>query len=136
LHSDNEQLQKKRILVVDDDNVTRRILTRALERSGYMTSSASNASEGEEIVNELGSRNFSCAVVDYRMPGKDGIEFLTWLKEQDETLSAIMLTAEGDKKLVAKILQEGAVDYLDKPVEIPEFRESIANALSVSREKR
>ncbi|MCD8533587.1 MAG: response regulator [Verrucomicrobia bacterium] len=136
MQNDTEQLQQSRILIVDDDNITRRILTRALERSGYATSSAANADEGEEIVREFGTRNFSCAVVDYRMPGRNGIEFLTWLKSQDETLSAIMLTAEGDKQLVAKILREGAVDYLDKPVEIPDFKKSVVNAMTVTREKR
>lgn len=130
------QQERKRVLVVDDDLVTRRLLSRALERIGYDISTAANADEGEQIVSELGSRNFACAVVDYRMPGRNGIEFLTWLREQDETLSAIMLTAEGDKRLVAKILREGAVDYLDKPVEIVEFKNSVANADSTTSERR
>lgn len=136
MQNETEQLQQKRVLIVDDDNITRKILTKALERSGYLTCSAANADEGEVLVTKYGPRNFACAVVDYRMPGRNGIEFLTWLRSQDETLSAIMLTAEGDKQLVAKILREGAVDYLDKPVEIPDFKQSVANALTVTRERR
>lgn len=131
-----EQSKDRKVLVVDDDKVTRRLLAGALEKYGYAVAVAANADEASKIIQEKESRNFICAVVDYRMPGKDGLEFLTWLRKQDETLSAIMLTAEGDKSLVASILREGAVDFLEKPVELNTFRESVSNGETITLEKR
>jgi len=136
LEQNLEQSKDRKVLVVDDDKVTRRLLAGALEKYGYAVAVAANADEASKIIQEKESRNFVCAVVDYRMPGKDGLEFLTWLRKQDETLSAIMLTAEGDKSLVASILREGAVDFLEKPVELNTFRESVSNGETITLEKR
>ena len=125
-----------RALVVDDDKVTLRLLTSSLLKQGYEVVPATNVCEAIEILETEGARTFDCALVDYRMPGRTGTELLAWLKSFDPTLASMMLTAEGDKALVAQILREGAVDYLDKPFRIAEVRESVRKAVEISRQRR
>ena len=125
-----------RILVVDDERVTQRLLKASMVKRDYEVETAANVMEAIAILEREGRRTFDCALVDYRMPGQTGIDLLVWLKSFDPTLASMMLTAEGDKLLVAKILREGAVDYLDKPVNLRELGESVTKAVAISRERR
>jgi len=126
----------KRVLVVDDDTVCRAMLARGLSKLGYETASAGSAQQAREMLQSRDGRQTDCVISDYRMPDENGVELLRWLKSFDSSISTIMLTSEGDKQSIAQMLREGAVDYLDKPIEFDDLRQSVENAIARTRKRR
>ena len=77
-----------------------------------------------------------CVVTDYRMPGETGLELLIWLKQQDHSLSVIMITASTERDFVAETLRGGASDFLDKPITEPALLQSVKRAIELTLRDR
>jgi CheY-like chemotaxis protein/anti-sigma regulatory factor (Ser/Thr protein kinase) len=122
-----------RVLVVDDDPVSRFYFQKALEQSGCQITTAENGPHAQQV---FPGGLFDCALIDYRMPGMNGIELLDWLYRNDPDLAAIMVTAEGEKELVQEALNGGACGFLNKPVSLPDLLREVDRALERSRERR
>ena len=104
-----------RVLIVDDDPITRKILGHYLEASGYETLYASNGLEALEII---AGHDLNLILTDLNMPYMDGLELTRQLKE-DETLRQIpvlMITTESDNGIKDLAMQIGVNGYLTKPV--------------------
>ena len=106
-----------RVLVVDDDDVFRERLERALRSRGFRTASASNSVRALELVNES---PFSAAIIDLRMPGGSGLELLRRLREFAPEVKALLLTGYGSIATALEAVRLGAVHYLTKPVDVDE----------------
>lgn len=119
---------KPTILVIDDEVRYRQLYAETLRRAGYEVSTAGSAEEAEELV--LGSPP-AMIVSDVRMPGMDGIEFLKRIAGQHPRLPCLLITAYADIRDAVKALKLGAVDYLEKPVDLDELVAAVCDALQM-----
>ncbi len=106
------------ILVVDDEQFNRDMLSRRLKREGYDAFTASGGREAITMVKALG--RIDMILLDIMMPEMDGFETLKELRNEysDQELPIIMLTAMGDSDSIVKALNMGASDYVTKPVNL------------------
>lgn len=104
-----------KILIVDDDKTTRKLLSLYLKGSGFEVVTAEN---GLNALEKLGSDTFQLVLTDLNMPYMDGIEFLKAMKSNPGTSSipALMLTTETDEEERQRAIDAGADGYLSKPV--------------------
>lgn len=102
------------VLVVDDDEANRDLLARQLQRLGYLVICTAS---GAEALTELRSRRFEVALVDFMMPGMDGLEVLEHMKGDPVTydVPVIMISALDEISGVTHCIERGAEDYLFKP---------------------
>ncbi|HET8725436.1 MAG TPA: response regulator [Anaeromyxobacteraceae bacterium] len=105
------------LLLVDDDEVYRERLARALRDRGYEVSTASG---GEEAIALARREAPELAVVDLRMPGASGIEVLEALRAVDPATRVLMLTGYGSIATAVEATRKGAVGYLSKPADADE----------------
>ncbi len=101
------------LLVVDDDERIRTLLTKFLARNGFMVSAARDAAHARRLIEGL---VFDLLIVDVMMPGEDGLELTRALRENVET-PVLLLTARGEAEDRIHGLEAGADDYLPKPFE-------------------
>jgi two-component system phosphate regulon response regulator OmpR len=101
------------ILVVDDDERIRTLLTRYLARSGFYVSAARDAAHARRL---LAGLQFDLLIVDVMMPGEDGFSFTASLRPEIDT-PVLLLTARGGAEDRIRGLEIGADDYLPKPFE-------------------
>jgi anti-anti-sigma factor len=126
----------QRVLVVEDDLTSREFLRCALERNGWVVAAADGVLAAQHELLASGFEAFDCVVTDYEMPEMTGLDLLAWLKEWDACLATIMLTSVGEKQLVAESLRGGAVDFLEKPVDIEKLLEAILSASARTKRER
>jgi len=107
---------EKKILVVDDEHDILNMLTGYLEEEGFDVNTASN---GREAIKSFQSDPVPVVVTDMRMPGMDGLAVMRRVKELDEDVEVIILTAYAalDNVIEAFQYNQGAFDYLTKPLE-------------------
>lgn len=106
------------ILVVDDENSQRLILTGYLKQKGYGVLEAASAEEGIEAVKK---NVIDIILTDYKMPGKSGLDLLREAKQINPETSVVVITAFGTIEDAVKAMKEGAYDYLTKPVDLDEL---------------
>ena len=102
------------ILVVDDDRRLRELLRRYLTESGFRVSTASDAAKARA---QIGALQFDLIVLDVMMPGENGLELTTSLRQADNPVPILLLTAMGEAEDRIAGLETGADDYLPKPFE-------------------
>lgn len=115
-----------KILVIDDDESIRKTLTNYLKKLNFNVYSASNGSEGIEIAQK---EIPDLVITDIKMPKADGFEVLKKVKEIDSHIHVIMITAFDDMSSTVKAMQQGAYDYIEKPLEIDKLKITISRAL-------
>jgi len=118
------------ILVVDDDERIRSLLSRFLKEQGFAVSAAADASQARAHLQNL---CFDVIVLDIMMPDESGLEFTSWLRLEDKKVSSVpilLLSAKGELDDRIKGLDLGADDYLPKPFEP---RELVARLKSLLR---
>jgi DNA-binding NtrC family response regulator len=120
----------KRVLIVDDDRRTRRVLQILLERLG-LESSAHEAAE--PALRALEEESAALVLTDLRMPGTDGIEFMRRLRRLDERVPVIVLTAYGTVESAVEAMKLGAVDFIAKPFDVDALELLIRRSLEMSR---
>jgi DNA-binding NtrC family response regulator len=116
---------KLTILVVDDDDVTRKLLKEVLEKEGYATQLADS---GEQAVRQLQRGAFPIVVSDIRMVELDGMAVLREAKKQDPSCAVILMTGFGSMEGAIEAIQEGAFDYVSKPFKIDDLKGVVARA--------
>jgi two-component system phosphate regulon response regulator OmpR len=102
------------VLVVDDDERLRALLTRYLGDNGFVVSAAAGAEEARAHLEAL---TFDLLVLDVMMPGEDGVSLTRSLRAAGNGVPILMLTAVGDPEARIRGLESGADDYLAKPFE-------------------
>ena len=125
----------KKILVIDDDDLVRNVMTKILEREGFELSGASNGKEGVEIFR---NNPTDLVITDLIMPEQDGIETIIELKKACQDIKIIAISGGGqvgpgkvgttDYLSIAK--QYGAADVLNKPVERDILVETVKKVLA------
>jgi response regulator RpfG family c-di-GMP phosphodiesterase len=119
-----------RILIVDDDDSVRDVISVLLKEEGYQCAVASSA----EMALEMAAQEATPLVIsDMKMPGKDGVWLLERLREYHPDTSVIMLTGFGDTEAAVDCLRRGATDYLLKPPRLTDLVRAIERALGKRR---
>lgn len=103
-----------RILCVDDDQIFRTRLVRALTQRGHEVYAAQNAEEGMILAKRHAPER---AIVDMRMPGMGGLDLIDELARIDPDIEIIVLTGYGSIATAVEAVRRGARDYLTKPVD-------------------
>lgn len=115
-----------RILIIDDDDSTRESLSSYLSEQGYETFTADCGIRG---VDECKSKNPDLIISDINMPDINGLEVLKRVKEFDELIQVLIITAYDDMESTITAMQLGAYDYIEKPVDIVKLGIIIKRAL-------
>ena len=101
------------VFVVDDDPSVRRALARVLRCEGYTVETF--ASADELLSRDAGGPAPSCVVLDFCMPGVDGLELQARLSQGDAAPAIVFLSGFGDVPIATGAMKAGAVDFLEKP---------------------
>ncbi len=120
-----------RCLVVDDDPLVRRTLARVLQGQGMAPIEAGSALEALERMERDGP--FPLVVTDIYMPEMDGMALLREIRRRWPDTGVLMITGVAEVSTAVESLQQGALDYLAKPVQLDEVRARIHNALERHR---
>lgn len=112
-------MKRGRVLVVDDDPLVRRILSKTLEK---LECEVSSVSTGEEALEAIDRSFFDLVFLDLRLPGKSGIEVLKELKHKSPGLAVVVITAYGSIEAARQALKLGASDFLEKPFDPEQLR--------------
>ena len=104
--------RKSRVLVADDEEEIRKILSSILEKEGF---EVITASDGEQAMQKICSDTPDAVLLDVRMPGLNGMEVLKKIKAIEENLPVVLVTAYADTHQTVEAMKEGAYDYLAKP---------------------
>ncbi len=109
---------KGHLLVVDDEEINRDLLSRRLERKGYLVTTAV---DGREALEKIETSHFDMVLLDIMLPIIDGIAVLEKIRESfaPSELPVIMVSAKDDSEGIVEALQLGANDYVTKPVDFP-----------------
>ena len=120
----------KRLLVIDDEPGHRLMVRAVMEAAGWRVFEAGSAEEGLAY---LEGDDADVVLLDMRMPGMDGREALTRLREIDSTLPVVMLTAFASVETAVEAMKRGAYDFLTKPADNDELADVLEKALEYGR---
>ena len=118
------------VLVVDDDPTTYRLLQEILAQEGYQVETAGG---GREAVDKAGTILFDVVLLDVRIPDLNGVEVLRELKHLSPETVVIMMTAFGSIETAIETIQEGAYDYISKPLKLNDVKLTVRRALDHKR---
>jgi DNA-binding NtrC family response regulator len=118
---------KNRILVVDDEDALRTVLSSELEGEGYIVQMAG---DGDEAINILEKNSFDLILLDIKMPTVDGFEVLKYVKQHAPSTKVIMLTGFADLKNAIESKKLGAEDFVSKPYDLVDLLTTVERVLS------
>lgn len=114
------------ILVVDDEESVRHLLSRMLLRGGYECTLAADAAEARKFIKD---RNFELILCDVAMPGESGIDFIRYVAAEYPDTATIMVTAVDDPEIAETALEAGIYGYMIKPFNANEVIINVRNSL-------
>ncbi len=113
-------MEKKAILVVDDEKNIRLTISQSLD---YLKIPVETAANGEEALEKLSSGKFGMMFLDLKMPDIDGMEVLRRVRQNLPDIKVIIITAHGSISLAVEAMKIGAIDFIQKPFGIKKIRE-------------
>ncbi len=117
---------KPRVLVVDDEEPVRALLSEYLESRGFETAQAADA---EQALEALSRRQFDLVLSDIQMPGRNGIALLAEIRRKHPETAVLMLTGCEDVSTAVDAMKTGASDYVLKPFSLTRVEECVREAL-------
>ncbi len=126
-------VQNARILVVDDDPSLRLTMEEILTRDGHAVTTVDSGQAALELIT---TQTFDLALVDLKLGDMEGTDVLAALQQQSPDTVPIMLTGHASLETAVEALRHGAHDYLFKPYQVLELRESIRRGLLKHRQQR
>ena len=124
------------ILIVEDEEAIRRVLKKVLSEDDSKNNIL-EASDGVEAINKIKTENLQLVICDIKMPKKDGLDVLNFLKSFDDKIPIIMISGHGDLKTAVMAMRKGAFDYIEKPPDLNSLlssvRESLKNKIKVKK---
>lgn len=119
------------VLIVEDEETLAKNISLFLKKQGHEVRSTSSA---EDALKELESFKPDAVVLDFNLPGMDGLEFLGRLLKHDRKIKVIMTTGHGSEQVAVDAMKAGAYDYLTKPLALAKLKLVLDKA--VGEEKR
>jgi two-component system, NtrC family, nitrogen regulation response regulator GlnG len=123
-------MTSEKILIVDDDESVRWVLKKSLEKEGFVTSLAKDASEAFARIGEGG---VTVVLMDIRMPGMTGLDALDRIQGMSRGISVVIMTAQATMQNAIEAMRRGAFDYITKPFDLDEVNIIIHKAVEVRR---
>ena len=120
----------EKILIVDDEQSMRDVLSIMLKRAGY---GVTVAADGEEAIAQLGKDIFDLVITDLKMPKVGGLDVLKAVKDSSPDTVVLVITAFASTETAVEAMKRGAYDYLTKPFQVDEVQLIIRNALEKRR---
>ncbi len=118
------------ILVVDDKDAMRNMLTETLREEGYRVDSAD---DGQKALDLVRNKAYDLVLTDLKMPSVDGLEVLSQIKQIDEEASVIVMTAYGTIEDAVSAMKKGAYDFITKPFDTEHLCVLVNRALENKR---
>tara|TARA_B100001057_G_scaffold198297_1_gene198902 strand:- start:798 stop:1964 length:1167 start_codon:yes stop_codon:yes gene_type:complete len=117
-----------KILIIEDEDAIRRVLKKVLldENPGFIIN---EAVDGVDAINKIKNSLYDLIICDIKMPKKDGIEVLNFIKKYSEDSNVIMISGHGDLKTAVQAMRIGAFDYIEKPPDLNNLLTSVRGAL-------
>ena len=123
----SETMKNARILVVDDDRTARMLVVHALEKIGLWADTAEN---GEQAVTLNSERSYELMIIDYLMPGMNGVEVFRKASRDRRGLRGIFLTAHANINTVYPAIEAGVERVLAKPFDAVELTRLVTEMLN------
>lgn len=123
-----QENKHRKILIVDDDPASLRIVSKALEYEAYQVETASS---GQEAIVKMNGWKPHLVLLDMSMPGLDGLETLSQLRAKDEYVSTIFVSGKSESEDVIRGLDAGADDYICKPFDTLELLARVRSQLRI-----
>ena len=122
-------VNKKTILVVDDDPEMRTVLQSFLDMHGYVSETAENGYDG---LNKLEHLDYDAVILDYMMPGLTGLSVLHHIQQHHPTIPVVMITGHADSEVATRALGEGAEACLFKPFDCVELKQVLEGSVGTA----
>ena len=122
-----------RLLLVDDDDVDRLAVKRLLKQTRFDVT-VEERTDRTSALEAFGPEVFDCVLLDYNLPGADGLEILRELRAKGDSVPVIALTGQGDEEVAVALMKAGAADYLNKnSLTAERLERSLRYALAIHR---
>ncbi len=123
--SESTANSQSRVVAIDDDPMTLRLLRHQLKKAGFHLETAKSGVSGLELVDD----SVAVALVDLRLPDLDGFEILRHIRKQHPAVQVIILTGSDDVRDAVEAMREGAFQYLTKPFDLAQLTVFIEKAI-------
>ncbi|TCO77436.1 sigma-54-dependent transcriptional regulator [Marinisporobacter balticus] len=124
---------KKKVLIIDDEELIRLSLTEGLKDFDY---EVETAKDGNEAIDKINHFRPDVVLLDMKLKSENGLDIAKNIKQLDDYIEIIIMTAYGDIKTAIKAIKVGAIDFLKKPLDLEEINVSISKALKNQLIKR
>ena len=124
-----------KILIVEDEDAIRRVLKKVLSEENPK-SIIDEAVDGVDAVAKIKASAYNLVICDIKMPKKDGIEVLNFIKKFSEDTNVIMISGHGDLKTAVQAMRIGAFDYIEKPPDLNNLLVSVRGALKSKKDNK
>jgi two-component system response regulator AtoC len=125
--------ERSRILVVDDDESIRKVLTAVLEENGY---AVDGAKDGKEAIEKTSRDFYNLALVDIRLPDIEGTKLIAKMKETTPRMRKIIITGFPSLQNAVEALNKGADAYIMKPFDMDKALQTIKEQLKKQQEEK
>ncbi|HVP10671.1 MAG TPA: sigma-54 dependent transcriptional regulator [Phycisphaerae bacterium] len=124
---------KPRILIIEDEKLIRWSLRQRFSEEGYQVDDAENATEG---LDKLSRATYDLVMLDYKLPDLSGLDVLRRIREDDQDIVVLIMTAYSSVENAVEAMRLGAYDYVSKPFKMDALMLTVNKALETTRLKR
>lgn len=121
-----QKLKEMKTLLVDDDEWIRDSMTLFFEDEGCDLLAVDTAEEGLE---KLKGQQYDVIIADYRLPGMDGLEFMSKIRHSHPNAVKLLITAYGSREVFSKASSLGVQGFIDKPFTIDTIQEALSRVI-------
>ncbi len=132
LRSEIKYMDKRAVLIVDDDSTIRELLEKVVKRFFFETYIANN---GQNALDVIGEKPIDIVLVDIKLPDIDGISLIEEIKTLNPNCEVIVITGFGSVDIATQSLRKGAIDYIEKPINLDELSTALGRAVEKLIEK-
>ncbi|NVL90191.1 MAG: response regulator [Desulfobacterales bacterium] len=118
-------MKTKTVLIVDDDKIIREQLEKELKRNFFK---ALLAADGKTALETFSQEEIDIVILDVKLPDIDGLKVLKTIKAKKPDCEVIVITGLGTQEIAIQSLRRGAIDYIEKPIEIDELAAALGRA--------
>lgn len=128
--------QGSAVLVADDDPISRDMLALLLRSAGFTVDTASDGQDALDTIRRRGRGSFDILFSDIQMPRIGGFELLSRVNDESPATATVIVTGNRERELVSASLRGGAVEFLDKPFDLPSVLRAALRARDTHRHRR
>lgn len=127
------ETEQAKILIIDDEESIRKSLAAVLEEKGYLVDMAEN---GQVAIEKSKTKAYNLALIDIRLPGMEGTDLLTAIKENTPDMVGIIVTGYPSLQNAIEAVNKGADGYIVKPFAIDVLLDMVKKHLKIQQETR